>query len=664
MPHFGDEVGLMWDEPPVIKPETRGGKRSDFDGNAKPKPDYRPPDEYRPFKHLQRIGLDLETKDPNIKTKGGGARRRSIEPGSRIVGAAIAYAINDATYYPTAHCNTDRCVADPDKFYGQLREEAETFEGEIVGANLQYDLDWLDAEQGIRFPKAKFRDVQVAEPLLDENRMTFKLDVLSRDYLGEGKYTETLKEVYGSDYISHMDVVDPGWAAEYAERDTTAPWEILDQQLPALEEQGLTALYEMESDLTPLLLQMRRVGVRVDLDACERAYEMTKQEAVNAAAAIKDRVGFTVDVWSSDSIARAFDKEGVPYPKTTQGRPSFRKEWLAACPFPVAQMIIEQRTFEKIGGTFLRNYILEGSVDGRIHAMFNQLKSDEGGTVSGRFSSSGPNLQNIPVRHPILGPLCRSIFIPEEDHDWGSVDWSQIEYRFLVHYADITPGIDADAAVRMYRDDPNTDFHDLAAQLFGIPRKQAKNINFGVVYGMGVDKLALDLGLPRHEAEILLNTAHERSPFMKAMLNTASNQATKNQMIKTILGRRRRFDQWEIGGHLYGSRDAALEAQRASNGKIRGYPRVAKTHKALNALLQGSAADLMKMAMVKMSKDGIFDVLVPHLTVHDEMNVSVPRTAIAKEAWHEMQHIMENTLKLKVPVIAAANLGSNWDEAK
>lgn len=216
----------------------------------------------------------------------------------------------------------------------------------------------------------------------------------------------------------------------------------------------------------------------------------------------------------------------------------------------------------------------------------------------------------------------------------------------------------------MYRDDPNTDFHDLAAALFGIPRKQAKNINFGIVYGMGVAKLAADLGLPFDEAEQLLNTAHARSPFMKAMLNTASNQATKNGMIKTILGRRRRFDQFEIGGMIYGSREAALEAQRTSNGKIRGYPRRAKTHKALNALLQGSAADLMKKAMVEMLKAGIFNVLVPHLTVHDEMNVSVPRNAEGKEAFREMVHIMENTIPLKVPVIASANLGGNWDEAK
>lgn len=664
MPVWGDEVGLIWDEPPVIKPEGAGrGKRVEFDGNAKPKPGYRPPDDFRPFKHLARIGLDLETKDPNIKTKGGGARRRSIERGSRIVGAAIAYAVDDATYYPTAHSNSDRCVADPDKFYAQLREEAQHFEGEIVGANLQYDLDWLDAEQGIQFPKAKFRDVQVAEPLLDENRPSFKLDLLCRDYLGEGKYTETLKEVYGSDYISNMDVVDPGWAAEYAERDTTAPWEILDLQLPALANQGLTSLYEMESDLTPLLLQMRRVGVKVDLNACERAFEMTKAEARNAAQRIKDRVGFTVDVWSSDSIAKAFDKEGVPYPKTAQGRPSFRKDWLNACPFPVAQMIVEQRTFEKIGGTFLRNYILEGAVDGRIHAMFNQLKGEGGGTVSGRFSSSGPNLQNIPARHPILGPLCRSIFIPEEDHEWGSADWSQIEYRFLVHYAAITPGIDADMAVKMFQD-READFHEIAAEIAGVPRKIAKNINFGVVYGMGVDAMAYNLGVSRDEAEQILNEFHTRFPFLKAIYNTASNQATKNGLIKTVLGRRRRFDKWELGGKLFSSREAALEAQREANGRLRGYPRVAQTHKALNALLQGSAADLMKKAMVQMHKDGIFDVLVPHLTVHDEMNVSVPRTAAGKEAFAEMVNIMETTIPLKVPVIAAANLGANWDQAK
>lgn len=674
MPLFGDEVGLLWNEPPVIKEAGGRGKCVEFDANAKQKPDYTPPTRYRSFLGLPRIGFDIEGLDPKLKTHGPGAHRGHLDengvwvPEGKVVGFAIAYGPGDSVYYPTEHANTGRCVRNPEAFYAQLRADAAEYEGEVVGANLQYDLDWMATRHGVVFKKAKFLDIQIAEPLLNENRLTYKLGPLAKDYLGEGKRDDKLLELYGKDYISNMDRVDPGWAAEYGEGDTLLPLEIIDRQQAALEKQGLTDLFDLESRLTPLLLQMRGHGVRVDLDACERAYNMTKEKAREASERMRDKVGFTVDIWSNESIARAFDKAGVAYPKTATGRPSFRKDWLNACPADIGKMIVEQRTFEKIGGTFLKNYILEGAIerspgDYRIHAMFNQCKSDDSGTVSGRFSSSNPNLQNIPARHPILGPLCRSIFIPEEDMDWGSADWSQIEYRFLVHYAAITPGIDADLAVRMYRE-RDADFHKIAAELTGLDRKIAKNINFGVVYGMGVATMAANLGRSMEEAEEILNEFHGRFPFLKAIYNTASNQATKNRRIKTILGRRRRFDMWELGGKLFPSREAALSAQRETRGKLRGYPRVAQTHKALNALLQGSAADLMKLAMVRMYEDGIFDVLVPHLTVHDEMNVSIPRTKEGKEAFEEMVHTMENSMKLKVPVIASAAIGSNWDEAK
>jgi len=336
-------------------------------------------------------------------------------------------------------------------------------------------------------------------------------------------------------------------------------------------------------------------------------------------------------------------------------------------------MIVKARSNDKIAGTFIQSYILESHINGRLHCMFNQLKSDEGGTVSGRFSSSGPNLQNIPARDPILGPLMRSMFIPEEGMRWGSLDWSQIEYRLLVHYASITKGIDATEAVRMYRTDPKTDFHSMASEITGVPRKQAKNVNFGVVYGMGVPKLAADLGMTIDEAKGVMAQFQENAPFMRGMLDLCSNRAAAKGEIKTILGRKRRFDVWEC---KYFDKDTQkvesafvqqnnLDEWTSDNEKrMRGEPRRAFTHKALNALLQGSAADLMKKAMVQMWDAGIFDVLVPHLTVHDEFNSSVPDTKEGMDAFGEMRHIMETAIELDIPVLADGEIGSNWDEAK
>lgn len=657
MPVFGDEIGMFWEEQ-VIETSRRGTNQEDWKPGATPKPGYKPPASFRSILGLPRIGLDIETYDPLLSTKGSGAHRKD----GKIVGVAVAYAVNDPLYYPTAHANLDKCIANPDAFYAQLKHEAAIYEGEIVGANLFYDLDWLWAERGVVFKKALLRDVQIAEPLLDENKRTYSLESLGAQYVQEGKFKNILTEIYGKDYIRHMDMVDPGYAADYAEMDTTLPWRILDLQLPELEKQGLTRLYDLESRLTPLLVQMRQHGVRIDTEKAEEALLWMKKESKLAAEELTRVSGIHVDVWSSDSVARAFDAQSIPYMRTKKGNPSFRKGWLSAHPSPIAKMIVQQREYDKIGGTFINNYLLEGHVNGRIHCNFNQLRSDSHGTVSGRFSSSNPNLQNIPVRHPVMGPLLRSMFIPEEGMDWGSSDWSQIEYRFCVHYANATPGIDAETAVRMYCDDPTTDFHQLAADITGVDRGRAKTINFGVVYGMGVKTLAASLNCTFSEAEEILHVFHTDMPFLKALYNTATTRATQAGCITTILGRRRRFEKWEYKNTLYDTREEAHQAYVDSPSRYR--PRRAHTHKALNSLLQGSAADLMKLAMVKMFEDGIFNVLVPHITVHDEMNVSIPRTKEGKEAFKEMSNIMESSLKLSVPIFADSAIGRNWSEAK
>ena len=661
---FGDEVGMLWDEPPVIKP-PKGTKKSNFNANVGVKENYKPPTGFMSFIGRPRIALDIETKDPDLLDKGPSMYRG----GGKIAGVALATSYTEGEYYPTGHANTDRCVANPEAFYNQLRYEAANFEGEIVTANGMYDLDWLQEDQGIYFPKARLRDVQIKEGLLDENRFTYRLDVLGNEYLGEGKATDVLSGLYGKGYIENMDRVDPGHAAEYATRDACMVLEIDDIQQPQIESQGLQELYDLESDLAPLLLRMRQVGVRVNIDGAEEALEMITKVTTEGREELRQLAGMPVDVFAGATIARACDHLSIKYPMTKpsknypSGQPSFVKAWMESHTSDFIKKVCEQRGFEKIGGTFVKSYILDGHVDGRLHCQFHQLKGSDNGARTGRFSSSGPNLQNIPTRHKILGPLLRGLFIPEEGMLWGGADWSQIEYRLLVHYASITPGIDVEKALRMYLDDPRTDFHALAAEIAGTSRKVAKNINFGVVYGMGILKMAESLGLSYNEGKAILQEFHTRSPFMKEMLNTASARASAKGYIKTMLGRRRRFPQWEYNGKIYSSEEVArsMAEQYPARGQ---FPRVAMTHKALNALLQGSAADLMKIAMVKMWKSGIFEILIPHLTVHDEMNVSVPQTKAGREAFSEMCNIMTTCVKLAVPILVDSQCGANWAETK
>ena len=619
-------------------------------------PEWELPD-YRSISSNKRIGLDIESFDPELTSKGPGCYRKD----GKIAGVAIAYTDNDASYYPTAHDKKNV----GQEFWETLRKEALNYKGEIVGANLQYDLDWLRAEQNVVFPHAKICDVQLAEPLIDETRLSgYSLSSLAKSYLGEDKAFDELKEIYGKDYIKRMHTLHSGHVAKYAEADTTLSWRIFDKQQEILKKENLESIYELESGLTPMLLEMKHRGVPVDTKATEEAIDRLNEKMARIQKKFSYSVDGKVDIWSSASVANLFEALNIKYPKTSKGAPSFRKPWLEAHSHPMVKSLIDARDIDKTVGTFLRNYILESNVDGRIHAQFNQLKKDDSGTVSGRFSSSYPNLQNIPSRHPEYGPLLRSIFIPEEGMLWGSLDWSQIEYRLLVHYAEITVGINATDAVAKYRDDPKTDFHQMASELTGVERSKAKSINFGVVYGMGAKSLASHLKTTEDDAKSVLSEFHKRAPFIKGMLDRLSNVAADRGYIKTILGRRRRFKHWEVNfekGYEIVHEDE-LENFFERFGQRR--KRRAKTYSALNALLQGSAADIMKQAMRASWDAGLYDVLVPHITVHDELNVSVPDTNEGREAFKELHNIMCNTVELEVPLLVDSNIATNWSEAK
>lgn len=662
---FGDESGLLWTKEVYIGRSAAKNVNATLKGNKlTPPSNYKVP-EYKSILGHKRIALDIETFDPKLEEKGPGVYRGD----GHIIGVAINYSDGDSRYYPVRHSVGDNL--DPNRFFALLKEEAEKFDGILINANLQYDLDWLSVE-GVEFTNCKFFDVQYAEPLLNADRMSYKLESLGQDYLGEGKFTSVLEAQHGYDFIKHLKNIHPHFVGEYACGDVYLPPLIMDKQLPLLQEQGLQDLCDLEHRQIPLLLQMRRVGVRIDLPAAEHALEACNQEAYDIGNKIKDMIGFEVDIFAAESIARAFDKLGVVYPRTKKsGAPSFTKNWLKASLNPLAKLIMDRRSLDKTSGTFIRNYMINGHANGRIHCMFHPLRSEGGGTISGRYSSSNPNLQNIPARDGRLGPMCRSIFQPEEGQEWGRIDWSQIEYRFLIHYAVAAKCKGAIESAQRYLEDKGMDFHQLAAEI-AYPgqeitkalRESAKTINFGVAYGLGVAGLAANLGVSMDEAKPILAAFHSKIPWLKEIYNKALNQASSVGYIKTILGRRQRFDLWEKGG--WEEEKSYLTQERYSElaeTDQRKYKR-ARTHKALNALLQGSAADLMKKSMVMAYEQGLFKILTPHITVHDELGVSVPKTVEGRQAFEQLIHVMENAMKLHVPILASAKTGANWNECK
>ena len=529
------------------------------------------------------------------------------------------------------------------------------FRGELVGAKLVYDLNWLAVQKNIYFPNATIRDVQIAEPLIDENRFTYNLNSLAAKYLGEHKETDDLQQLYG-DYINNMHRVDAGHCAKYCEADTTLAWRVLDKQMPKIHEEDLTQIFEIESVLPPMLVHMREIGTRVDVARAEQAYEVLSGEYKGVLSQIKGESGIGVDIWSADSISKAYRKLGITYPSTKLGKPSFRKVWLSSHLAPISRMIVQARKLHKTAETFIRSAILENNINGYLYCVFNQLKGDDYGAVSGRFSSSDPNLQQVPTRDERLGPLMRSMFIPYEGMKWGSLDWGQMEYRLLIHFAHLTPGIDVDEIVQAYYDDPTVSFHKKIQEITDVSYFAAKTINLGVSYGMGKDKLAAMLGVSVAEAMRILGMYHSRAPFVKKMLNTATARVEHKGYIRTLLGRRRRFPAFEVNGKVFQTRDAADNYASKEGGR----PKRFATHAALNALNQGSNADAMKACMAEMWKSGIFNEgILPHLTVHDEFDVSVEH----EKSFKRLVEIMKHTIKLQIPLTVDAGMGENWSTA-
>jgi DNA polymerase I-like protein with 3'-5' exonuclease and polymerase domains len=410
---------------------------------------------------------------------------------------------------------------------------------------------------------------------------------------------------------------------------------------------------------------MRYAGVSVDVDKAERLRETLAERQEDHQKKLAKLVGFDANVDSSADLAQAFDYLGLGYNRTLKGNPSFTKDFIGALDHPVGEIIREIKKCRILKNTFVESYILNSHINGKVYGQFHQLRGEGGGTRSGRFSSSTPNLQNIPSRDDELAPLIRGLFIPDEGHvAWRKYDYSQIEYRMLIHFA---IGQAGDAIRKYFWDHPDTDYHvyaqEVVQQATGvlIERKPIKNINFGLIYGMGVAKLAHGLKMPKKEAQGLMDAYFQGVPFAKPTMEAAMEEAQKLGIITTILGRKSRFDLWEPAG--WGNEGIALPYDKALM-KYGGNIQRAYTHKALNRRLQGSAAELMKVAMLKCWEDGIFDYIgVPRLTVHDELDFSDPGGK--DDGFREMCHIMETALpQLNVPVKADGEIGPDWGHVK
>jgi DNA polymerase I-like protein with 3'-5' exonuclease and polymerase domains len=609
------------------------------------------PSEFKDLSSASEIAIDLETRDDGISAGLGAGW--ALGKGY-IVGFAVAVE-GWKGYFPFRHFGGGNMIPE------QVRDYMKTICAlpcPKIFHNAQYDVGWLEAE-GFKV-NGPIIDTMIAAALIDENRFSYSLNALSIDYLGELKAETDLKEAaaaHGVDAKAEMWKLPAEHVGYYAEQDARLTLLLWQRFKAEIQQQSLMTVWEMESALLPILIKMRQRGVRVEVEQAELLREEMIQQEKKVLLDIKKLSGTEVDIWKARNIAQAFDKLRIEYPRTEKtNEPSFTQNWLFNSNHKIAKLILQARELNKFHNTFLSS-IMKYQHNGRIHAEIQQLRSENGGTVSGRLSMSNPNLQQIPARNKDFGPKIRSLFIPEKGCKWGSFDYSQQEPRMTVHYAaSVGDGYEgSNELVEAYKN-KEADFHQTVADLVGIERTQAKTIGLGLMYGMGKNKLANSLGLSLDEANILINKYNKNVPFVKQLSERCMKTAQDKGVIRTKKGRKCRFDMWEtrdFGLHLAEKYENAVAKYGADNIK-RAY-----TYKALNRLIQGSSADQTKQAMLACVEKGY----LPILQIHDELCFNLEEDKL-EEQKKEIKEIMENCIEFKVPFTVDSEIGNSWGNLK
>jgi len=609
-----------------------------------------PPENIPNLEEATEIAIDLETHDPGLKTTGPGWATKK----GRVIGVALAVE-GWKGYFPLAHPgggNFDEKV-----FTRQLKKILD-LPCDKIFHNAIYDVGWLST-MGLEV-KGRIVDTMIAAPLVDENKRNYSLKEISQEYIGETKSEAGLYEAakdFGVDAKAEMHLLPAMYVGPYAEQDaavTLKLWQCFKQELI---KQELTSVFNLETELLPILFQMKKRGVRVDIDKAERVKEDFKNSEKKILHSLHKECGFEMEILSPLSIQKAFDKLKISYNRTPTGLPSFDKNFLSTHSHPFAQRIVHAREMNKAHTTFIDS-ILKHAHKGRIHADVNQLRSETGGTISGRLSMQNPNLQQVPARNPKVSPKIRSLFLPEEGQQWGIFDYSQQEPRLLVHYGALVSTVsnwEVSSVHQLVEDYTinNIDFHQAVADMANIDRKQAKTINLGMMYGMGKGKLMSELGLDKDDIDKVFKQYHSTVPFVKALTDGTMKRASDKGYIRTISGRKCRFHLWEplhFGVHKALPKEQA-EVEYGGMNKIKR----AWTYKALNRLIQGSAADQTKMAMVKLYREGF----LPMIQVHDELDMSFS----SEEEKKKIIEVMEHAIELRVPSKVDAEIGPSWGEA-
>lgn len=666
-----DERGLFWEDEEKI---TGDNKHKNSILPTIPDTGWLPPENFPNLSSAKIIGLDCETYDPNLTTHGPGWARND----GHIIGVSLAVD-GDSWYFPIRHELQPELNMNYEEVHRFLKDVLEDTRPK-VGANLQYDVGWLKQE-GI-FVKGILYDVQYAEALIDDVARDYSLEAIANKYLGTGKVSEDLYKwlarAYGGKengkqrknlYRAPITLAGP-----YAEADASEPLLILNKQYKRMKELGLWDLFELECRLTPMLIDMRFRGMTVDLEKAELARQELIVQEDFLQESLNKEAGFSINVYSNDDLEHLFDDKRVSYPRTAKGNPSFTQKWLESNKNKIAQSVNDIRKLRKSRVTFIENGIIEKNINGVVHPSFHPLRGEDGGAVSGRFSSSNPNAQQIPSRDKILAPLIRGMYVPEAAYpSWLKLDLSQIEYRFFAHYS-------GDEKLIAEYQNKDTDYHAVVGRwlLDKMPRPIVKNFNFMSIYGGGkkktiamikenlkkkeITEICASLGIKDNANTLglfFVDLYASRFPAAKRVMDEVSDEAQMTGVVRTILNRRNSFELYEPVGK-YGCVPLPWTKAYETYG-----PNIhrALTYRGLNRKLQGSAADLLKKGMVDAYEQGLFNNIgMPHVTVHDELDFSFHDDL--REDACRIKDCIERAIPLNVPVIMDAEVGPDWGHVK
>ena len=634
-----------------------------------PESNWKPPTSFPDLSGEKIIGLDIESIDPDLRTKGPGFIRGTAS----VSGISVA-TTSQAWYFPIGHLmggNLDR-----ESVTDWLRDTLAVSNRSVCGANLQYELEGLDKSLGVEI-KSNLVDVQIAEALIDEESESTSLNALCKKYLGGSKDEKLLndaaaahgfKDVKGNIWKLHSKYVGP-----YAEYDAQAPLLIHQKQIMTLQNESLSSIFQLESKLLPLLWKMRKRGIRMDLERANNLSRKLKVEEDELRLAMKRKYGCDVDEWSGGQLAMICDRLGIKYPRTEAGNPSFTSDFIEGTIHPFFDDLSDLRELSKLRDTFVDGWIIDNAVGEYIHPQWRQIATDEGGTRTGRMAAANPNPQQIPAgkyrktgKPNSIGAEIRACFIPHDKSlKWMKSDYSEQEPRILTHFAGLCGFTGAMDVVRKYQASRDFKIYPFMMEISGLDKRPAKDCYLGRCYGMGIKKLAYKFNKSEEEAKEILRKFDTGVPFVKEIAESAMSTASRRGYVKTLLGRRRHFNLFEPvnSWKIREANKSCPPEQRIDLTPVR--EEVAKekwhglqlqrsnTHKALNAIIQGSAADMIKSAIIanwEQHRD------LPYMPVHDEVNHGVEDQGHADK----LHKTIETCVDMTVPIVSNMTVKDYW----